>query len=218
MIAVTFALKAESKDLIARLRGARIAKETKIIHTGVGRKACQRSLDKFFSRSQPDFLISSGFAGGVQEDIKSGDLILARNYSDPGLLALAQQILGRGAKTVKTMTIDSITDTVSERNRIAEAANAAAVDMETEFISLACAARDIPMLSVRVISDSVTELLPAPPAVLFDVATQKTSLTKMARYLLANPTAISRLTRFSKQIRTARQNLTEALLELLERI
>lgn len=232
MIAVSFALPAESSDLIAALQdrtsvtsaepktiqGRIDNKEVTIFHTGVGRKSCERRIDSFLATQKPRCLISSGFAGAIRHDFTVGDVILAENFSDQRLLSEAQQILhARGACTAKLFTSVSVIDSISERIETARAHNAAAVDMETEFIAKACAARGIPMLSARVISDTLGEPFPAPPSVLFDIERQRTDFVKLSLHLISHPRAVLALTRFARQIARARKELTGALVELLRR-
>jgi adenosylhomocysteine nucleosidase len=215
MIAITFALRAESSTFTAELRTAKIDTEIAVVHTGVGQKACQAAIGAFLRDARPDFLISSGFAGGVRDDLRSGNLILGENFSDRQLLAKAQQILGANIEPVKILTTKTIVDETAERSGASREFGAAAVDMETEFIASECAKREVRMLSLRVISDSVREPLPLPSTVLFDLAKQKTDSVKLTSYLLKHPTAIARLARFSIQIRKARNNLARALIALL---
>lgn len=220
MIAITFALRAESSGLTAQLPDRKIDNQKiEIVHTGVGRKACERRIEKFLSVNRPDFLISAGFAGGVTEDLWAGDLILAENFSDPELLSIAQRVLAaQPARTINLFTAESIIDSVTERNRIYKEDGAAAIDMETEFIADACAKHSVRMLSLRVISDSVKEPFPAPPAVLFDIETQRTNSLRLGAYLATHPSAIPRLLRFSRQIDRARGSLTDAIVILLNEL
>ena len=100
MIAITFALPAESSGLLRKLTSKRqvpgnsdIAhgkigtREVAIFHTGVGREICGRRIREFLDTVQPALLISSGFAGAVTEELAVGNLIVATNYSDPRLVA-----------------------------------------------------------------------------------------------------------------------------------
>ena len=168
MIAITFALRAESAEFAAQLRKEKIEdRQIMIWHTGVGQKHCQLRINEFLEAERPDFLISSGFAGGVREDLQVGDLILANNFSDRQLLAKAQQIFtGCKVQAVKIFTSTTIINSIVDRNEIARANNAAAVDMETSVIASACATHGVPMLSLRVVTDSLEEPFPAPPTVL----------------------------------------------------
>jgi nucleoside phosphorylase len=231
MIAITFALPTESSAFLRRVGkkttkshhgvtticGRIKNKEIVILHTGVGEKICRYRLENLLQETGFTFLISSGFAGAVREDLRVGDLILAENFSNPELLSVAQRILNnRIVHTAKLFTSKTIIDSLPERSAIAQRHGAAAIDMETESIANACLARGIPLLSLRVISDTSTESLPAPPNVLFDVDDQKTNFVKLSLYLLMHPRANRRLFGFARQIRLARQNLADALITLLK--
>ncbi len=79
MIAVTFALPAESSEFLRRLgnksradrNGVSIVRGTighrsiEVIHTGVGENICRERIGKFLENQQFDFLISAGFAGSL---------------------------------------------------------------------------------------------------------------------------------------------------------
>lgn len=222
MFAVTFALPNESSDFRRRLGNRH--PEVTILHTGVGRKVCQERIEPFLDSQPFEFLISSGFAGGVDPSLSVGDLLLAQNFSDPVLVARAQALLplvGRdsvepgqsptSAHLARLATTDRIIGNAAERVQFAREHDAAAVDMETEWIAQACAARKIPLLSLRVISDTAAAPFPAPPAVLFDLARQQTNPGRLSAYLLRHPPAVVRLIRFARQIAAARANLAAAL-------
>ena len=230
MIAVSFALPTESSDLVGLLRdrksdeteiirGKIDHKEVAIFHTGVGRKSCAARVDNFLCAQLPRILISSGFAGAASEDLQVGDLLLAENFSDPPLLFEAQRILTSSHVRVgKLFTSLTIVDSIDERNEIAREHNAVAVDMETECIAQACAARQIRMLSLRTISDTPRQPFPAPPRALFDIENQRTKVARLSFHLLAHPTAIWRLIRFGSQIRKARATLTNAMVALIKEL
>src|SRR5438552_9214666 len=231
MIAITFALPAESSGFVALVRDKRraVSGDTEIIygeinqrpiaifHTGIGRKACQANIDNFLRVEHPDIWISSGFAGGVGEDLRVGDLFLAENFSDRELLSAAQRLLAdRKARTAKLFTSTTIVDSTAQRNQIARAQGALAIDMETETIARACNARGIRMLSLRAISDSLHEPFPAPPHLLFDLERQRTDMAKLALHFLKHPTHIVGFVRFTSRIRQARQALTDAIVAVLQ--
>jgi adenosylhomocysteine nucleosidase len=227
MISITFALPTESADLVGKLRdlkrtacgdsemiaGTIQGRDTTVFHTGVGPKISASRIEDFLNARQPEYLISAGFAGAVSEDLQTGDLLLGANFSDPQLLANAQRSLANyDTRVGKLFTSTSIVDSAAGRNEIARAAGAAAVDMETAVIAKACAARSVPLLSLRVISDSLREPLPAPPDVLFDVDRQRTNYNTLLRHVVLHPAAISGLVRFSRKISYARGALTKAIL------
>lgn len=233
MIAITFALPVESAGLVAQLRGAnRIAsgdaqiiegkidnRLVAIFHTGVGREKCELEIEKLLSAQRFDCLISAGFAGAVRDNLQVGDLFLAENFSDRQLLFDARRILVEdNAYTGRLFTSKSIIDSIAQRNDIARVGGAAAVDMETETIAQACVGREIPMLSIRAISDSLYKPLPAPAGILFDIERQRTNFAKLVPYVLIHPTAGWHLIRFARRIARTREALTNAIAALLREL
>lgn len=233
MIAITFALRTESAALVGRLReasrvsshGEKIvqgkidSRSVAIFHTGAGPKSCASKIENLLRNERPNFLLSSGFAGSAREDLQVGDLILAENFSDPELLSKAREVLAaRSPRRIKLFSSTSIIDSMAERDEIARAHAADAVDMETETIARACAAHRIRMLSLRVISDSAREPFPAPPNLLFDLERQRTDFAKLIPYLLRHPGAIRHLLRFSRRIARAREVLTNAIFAVVREL
>jgi adenosylhomocysteine nucleosidase len=94
------------------------------------------------------------------------------------------------------LTVPALIDSPEERNKLALASGAVAADMETEFIARAFATCGIPLLSLRVISDTPHNRLPAPANVLFDIERQQTRMLKLATHLLAHPN-VPRLAHFA---------------------
>jgi adenosylhomocysteine nucleosidase len=230
MIAITFALPAESSDFVGRLekpglisregveaiRGRLHDKPLAVIHTGVGKKICRERLAVLLRREQFQYLISAGFAGALEKDLRVGHLLVAENFSNPQLLSSPDlDLANEGTFLGRLLTATRMIESVDERESLNQKTGAAAVDMETETIAELCAAHDLPMLSLRAISDTASEPFPAPAYVLFDVAKQKTDFVRLASYLLTHPSAFSRLNRFREQISTARRVLTAALDKIL---
>jgi adenosylhomocysteine nucleosidase len=230
IIAITFALPAESSGVVRLLakpatsvgagdesiRGQIHGRSVAVFHTGVGEKSCRARIEKFLGQQQFRYLISAGFAGALDPELRVGDLLLSENFSSPELLDSAHFDFPGGAPFVgKLATVPAVIDTNSARQRWAAESGAVAVDMETEIIAAACATRGIPILSLRVISDTPAEPFPAPPAVLFDLETQKTNVGRLALHLVTHPGAVGRLNAFRRRIGIARQSLTSALDQLL---
>lgn len=230
MIAITFALPAESSDFVALLerphvvsregvesiRGAIHGKSLAVIHTGVGRKICQERLSILLRRERFQFLISAGFAGALEKELRVGDLLIAENFSSPQLLrSPGLDLADDGIFLGKLRTVSGVIDSNAEREQLTAKTGAAAVDMETEVIADACAELDLPFLSLRAISDTASEPFPAPPHVLFDLERQKTNFTRLAFYVLRRPGSVSKLNVFRDQIAVARKSLTGALERIL---
>ena len=229
--AVTFALPAESSEFLRRLdnklctgrnairiiRGTLDDREIEVLHTGVGEKVCRQRVGKFLKNQQFEFLISAGFAGALNDQLHSGDLLLARNFSTVDLTE-KQSFPSLPIHQADLLTMAALIDSSEERNEIARSTDAAAVDMETEFIARACAEHGIPLLSLRVITDTPREPFPAPPKILFDIERQRTHLLKLAGFLLVHPNKILRLIDFARRIARARKILATALVALINKL
>ena len=223
MIAITFALPAESADFVrllaeprsvvddviyGKLHGHMVA----VVHTGVGEKTCRPTIEKFLQRERVDYLVSAGFAGALDPELRVADLVIAENYSAAALLKSTSLHLGEtGVYLTNIVTVSSVVSSPEARAELARSSGAAAVDMETGLIAAACAAHVVPMIALRAISDTIAEPFPAPPHVLFDLERQRTNFTWLALYLVTHPSSIGRLRAFARRIATAREALTSAL-------
>jgi uridine phosphorylase len=232
MIAVTFALPAESSAFIRLLKGLqrdgavvrgnvehrtpnkRRTVSLAVLHTGVGAAKCAQRVRDFLSNEKPELLIASGFCGGTTGELQPGDLVIAENASGAELLQKARDILA-GARVGKIHSADRIIDPAADRYAIGREHGAIAVDMETETIARLCAAESIPILALRVVSDSPAVPFPAPPNVLFDIEKQRTDFSLLFSYIARNPASALRLAQFSKQIAGAKTKLADALCAVL---
>jgi adenosylhomocysteine nucleosidase len=227
MIAVAFALPAESRDFIRRIAGR--ASEAGVIaglngrtaidvlHTGVGCAVAERRLRKYLEHSTPEFVIAAGFAGATIPGCSIGDVILASNRSDPSLLASAEKSLVRlKPRKGNLFTASEMIDSAVERAELWSREQAIAVDMETATMAAICREKNLRLLSLRVLSDTPEKPFPLPAHVLFDVQRQRTMARRLVRYLVSRPSSMIRLIRFSRQIKRARKSLTTALLAVLE--
>ena len=232
MIAVTFALPAESSEFLRRLRdrtgadrnGVRIIggkindRAIEVLHTGVGEKACRQRVAKFLQDQQFDLMISTGFAGALNDQLKVGDILLAKNFSTIELNNRRKSFSSLPIHEADLLTVSALIDSSEKRLEIARASGAAAVDMETEFIAGACADHGIPLLSLRVISDTLDEPFPAPTKVLFNIEQQRTNLLKLAAFFLAHPNRIPRLIQFARGIANARKILANTLVAIVREL
>jgi len=245
MIAVTFALPAESRDFVRTLsekstanrngvrtiRGKIGTQAVEVLHTGVGEKMCRQRLGKFLSAHQTQAgihhqeqdqrlacLISAGFAGALNDHLHIGDLVLAENFSTVSAGEICRSISNTRIHVANMVTVAALIDSVDERYKLALTSGAVAVDMETEFIARACAVGGIPLLSLRAISDTPQNLFPAPADVLFDVERQQTRMSKLATHLLSHPSRLTRIIRFGRRIARARKILAGALVTVLKKM
>jgi nucleoside phosphorylase len=232
MIAVTFALPAESSAFLRRLgeksrsnrsdveviSGEINNRAVEIFYTGVGEKICRQRIGKFLAHRQPDCVISAGFAGALDDQFQVGDLLLAENFSSHRLIKEHSLVSSLPIHSAKLLTMPAMIDSAEERKKIAQITGASAVDMETEFIARACAQHGTPLLSLRVISDAPANPFPVSSTVLFDVVRQRTDMLKFAGFFLTHPNRLPHLVQFAKRITRARKNLATALVAVVRNI
>jgi nucleoside phosphorylase len=222
-------LPAESSEFLKRLtnksqlnrngvsivRGNIGDREIEVMHTGVGAKICKERLRKFLEDQKFDLLISSGFAGALNDELEVGDLLLAKNFSTIALNKSRSSFSELRLCSADLLTLPQLLDSAGDRNRIARASAAAAVDMETEFIARGCAEHGIPLLSLRAISDTPREPFPVAPNMLFNLERQRTDMTSLATFLVAHPGRIPRLIQFARRIARVRKVLASALFAVI---
>ena len=231
-IAVTFALPAESSEFLRRLGNKaradrnrlRIVQGTigdrtiEVLHTGVGERICRERLANFLQDQQFDLLISAGFAGALNHELQINDLLVAKNFSTIDLKQAHSLFSPLVIHPIDLLTVRAVIDSSEERERMARESGASAVDMETESIARACAAGAVPLLALRVITDTPTQPFPAPPSVLFDVKQQRTHMATVAKFFLLNPSRLANLIRFASRIAGARTTLANVLVEIVRNL
>ena len=153
---VCFALKEEAAPF--RKIAARQASSPDILIVGIGRQNAEKSVRKFLANGtpvSPRLMLTCGFAGGLNPDLKLGEVVFETTDA-----ALSAKLLAAGAKSAKIFCADRIATTVAEKNRLRIETGADAVEMESAAIHSLCRERGIPCATVRVISDTANEDLP----------------------------------------------------------
>jgi len=110
-----------------------------------------------------DFLVLAGFCGGLEEDLKPGDLIIDNQLPDPRFtrtilrIARARSIPCREGKI---HTSHEFVATPAEMVKMRNESMAPAVDMEGAALLDLCRAARLPFRSFRAVSDSLRQDLP----------------------------------------------------------
>ena len=153
-ILVCFALKEEATPFQKIAAGK---SGISILVTGIGRKNAEKSVREFLSASSPKLVLTCGFAGGLNPDLKLGEVFfeIGNRKSEIG-----NKLLAAGAKPARFFCADRIAITVAEKKKLRDETGADAVEMESGAIHAVCFERGIPCATVRVISDTADEDLP----------------------------------------------------------
>jgi len=223
VIAISFALPEESKDLVRRLSEARRwggavvtgrlgKKQVIVVHSGMGMASATERVGAFLEKNAPSIWIAAGFGGGLSPDLAVGEIVVVENFSAPSLM---EAVGGLPARRGTLITTRQVVETAEQKKDLARHTGAIVVDMETAAIQRLCGPRGILMLSIRAISDTAGQDLPVPAEVWFNMKTQRPRPGRLVSYLAAHPGRIAPFARFVRGINVARASLTSFLLAAL---
>ncbi|HEX4084766.1 MAG TPA: hypothetical protein VHY22_07645 [Chthoniobacteraceae bacterium] len=229
MIVLSFALPEESKGLRPRITGARCSgppqlpvvtgkiggREVTIFHTGMGMASAAERVGLYLEKETPSVWIAAGFGGALCGDLKIGDIVTGQNFSDAALLGSIAALPARAGSLISTR---EVVETALQKKDLGRHTGAIVVDMETAAIHRQCAARGIPTLAVRAISDTAAQNLPVPASVWFDMEEQRPRPLPLVFYLMGHPGCIGPFARFVGGIGRARARLTDFLAGVLDRL
>jgi adenosylhomocysteine nucleosidase len=207
MIVITCAVPHESADLRNALG---VNRAVTIAHTGIGTAAAERCVARLIAEHHPRLLISAGYAGALDPGIAHGELFLATNFTTAELLTRPN------AKCGILTTQPRAAETAAEKAALARETGAQAVDMETSAIAEVCRARDVPLLSLRAISDTASAEIPVPLHVTYDLVRQRPRVAGLLAFLVRNPSRILPFARFVRGLTPAREAMTAEIIAVVE--
>jgi adenosylhomocysteine nucleosidase len=228
-VLICFALKEEAAPFRKIAAGTvAVAQAASILITGIGRRNAEKSVREFLASHSPELVLTCGFAGGLNPDLKPGDVVFEifprssrgdeaqteiGNQLEPTHVGCYEQLVAAGAKPAKFFCADRIATTVAEKNKLRAETGADAVEMESEAIHAVCREQGIPCATVRVILDTANEDLP-----LDFNALSKPDLSldygKLAWAIAKSPAKIGTLLKLQKKTRFAAERLAEVLSKL----
>jgi adenosylhomocysteine nucleosidase len=201
-VLVCFALKEEAGAFRKRIAedGA-----VSILVTGMGKENTRRTLLQRLDQVSPAFVFTCGFAGGLDPDLSSGEVLFSTEDSK-----LTAQLSATGARPAQFHCASRIATTVTEKSELRRATGADAVEMESEAVHQVCRERGISCATVRVISDTANENLPldfnqlSKPDLSLDFA-------KLICAVVKSPGKIPALLRLQKSCAVAAEQLAKVL-------
>lgn len=151
-----------------------------IVQSGVGGEKATAATGCLLKLFKIDLVISTGFAGGLRQGIKIGDLIIAKNalYTKHTELAAGalkevselpcESTFVRSAMDIgnekglkihegNIVTVDELVAQSKAKMFLGKNCSALAVDMETAFVGQAASSAGVPFVAIRSISDDVAD-------------------------------------------------------------
>lgn len=144
---------------------------TAVVTAGPGEEAARRAASALLLGHRPRYVLAVGFAGGLvpelsRYDIFIPDVLLHHSGKKLRLDTPAEPAEGAaastGARTWKTgplLTVPHVVREPAEKRRLTADFGAWAVDMETFAVAEVCRTAKVPMLSVRIITDTYEDRL-----------------------------------------------------------
>ena len=181
-----------------------------VIITGMGPRNAEEVGRQALLRWRPSWVVTSGFAGGLNPDWPRGRLIVS---ADPTFV-WQSHFLSAGFCPGRLTCETGIASSREEKAALAAKARVDAVEMESGVLQRLASEQGVPSLTARVISDDWQEDLPLNFGILLDEQ-QRINPTRLALALARQPNKIPSLAAFGRRAQASAQVLATALVQAL---
>jgi len=202
-VLVCFAVPEEAKPFKRLVQGS---DDVAVTVVGMGAGNAETSFKRALEVWDPERVVTSGFAGGLNPKLRKGDVI----YEMDEGFGSSQQWRDSGGKPGRFHCSDRVAVSSEEKSKLRQETGADAVEMESGVIRRICLERAIRSATVRVVSDAADEHLPLDFNSLMK-PDMSLDFGKLAWTLMKSPGKIPVLLRFQGQVNRAAVNLAEIL-------
>jgi adenosylhomocysteine nucleosidase len=180
-----------------------------VVIGGIGRDAALRAATIAVSEAQPVLLVSAGLAGALTANLKAGNVVLVREVVDDAtgerftteegdaVLVTASRVVGK-----------------NDKQRLASAYKASAVDMEAAAVARVAKQSGIAFAAAKAISDELDFAMP--PLNQFVDSEGKLHELAFVAYVAVRPRWWSSTIKLASNSRMASKNLAAALEHLIQ--
>lgn len=193
---------------------------------GHGQDRARRAAEALIAGHRPKWVISAGFAGGLQLGLDRGDIVLAdgiagehgeRMSIDLHLSAGERQSI-KGLHIGRLLTVDRIIHKSLEKQALGQQFAAVAVDMESLAVAKVCQQEKQRFLAIRAITDTVEDELPRDVERLLNRPTMVRKLGAAAGSIVRRPSAAKDLWRLRESATTAADRLAKFLAGVIDQL
>ena len=157
---------ARGEGFIAR-RGTLRGRNVILIESGAGPDRAAKATEALIEAHQPEWVISAGFAGGLQPNLARHDIVMADSLCDINDRRLAIDLkvdpatLSGSVHVGQLLSVDEVVRLPSEKKSLGQKHDALAVDLESFATAEVCGHRQTRFLSIRILTDAMDEQLPS---------------------------------------------------------
>lgn len=182
-----------------------------VVVSGMGHDRAVAAARAALEETEPEWLLTCGFAGGLDPSLGLGDVV---HDSDPwfplaleGLPVTSRPAVFHGSPTIIVSR--------GEKARLRAETSSDVVEMESGPIRDLCRARGVPSATLRVVSDVAGEDLPLDFNMLL-TPDHDLHPGRMAAAIVRSPWKVASLMRFHRRVSLAARRLAEAVTWVLQ--
>jgi adenosylhomocysteine nucleosidase len=239
-VGVIFALGIESaglEDLLHGLtatkghgfavkQGAIAGRRVAVAISGAGRDRAARAAEALLAGHRPRWVVSAGFAGGLDENLRRGDILLVDQVIDeqnnviPIDLSEVQKTVAElgNLRVGRLLTCDRVVRSPGEKRALGRQYGALAVDMETYATAALCRDRGARLLALRAISDALDDELPPDMELLLAQKTNAARFGAALGAILRRPGSVKDMLKMRENALVASDRLAKYIVELIEKL
>lgn len=139
-----------------------------VVETGVGFRRAEKATQAIIDAYKPTVVLSVGLCGGLNDELPTGQLILAKSVKrTAGRAITCSQTLRKedllatlNAREVQVITADAAVTSVEGKQALRQSSKGDVVDMESFAVVDICHQRQVKFGVLRVISDDAKTTLP----------------------------------------------------------
>jgi adenosylhomocysteine nucleosidase len=215
-------IKTEGAGFVAReggLGGRRLV----VIESGIGCPAAARAAQALIQGHRPAWVISAGFAGGLDDRLAQGDILMADQIVDRDnrrldidfKLDAAAVAAARHLHVGRLLTTDRIIHDPAEKLALGQRYAALAVDMDSSAVADVCRNQRVRCLAIRVISDPAGRALPRDIDYLIKKKSTAGRLGAAAGAILRRPSSIKDMWQLKEDALVASDRLAAFLVGIV---